>query len=402
MSAIRDVVIVGDGPAGSALAQACAERGVDSVLVGPDLPWGHTYASWVDDLDGVVDDDAFATTFERIAVHTDRSRQLQRSYGVLDNGRLRARLRKRSNHTVGRVVGVCAGAAARRIAQLQDGTEISTRLVVDAAGWPSQLVPRAVRPEPAWQTALGVVLDRPPAGDLGEPTWMDFRPVGEADGRRSTIGPNDVTTFCYSLPVHDGWLVEETVLAARPAVEPIALLPRLAARIGRHPDEILAAARRTEYVRIPMGGAVPGVGENTVTFGAAAGYVHPATGFSVAASLRAAPRVATAIADALGSSSHVDVDRVAQAVWPSSLRRTRLLHDYGLDTLLRLDDDDVRQFFGTFFDLPTDRWASYLRTDTPPAEVAAAMKQLFTASSWSLRRRLMSGNPAGLARLARP
>ena len=45
-------------------------------------------------------------------------------------------------------------------------------------------------------------------------------------------------------------------LAAKPAIEPIALLPRLAARLGRHPDSLLADALRTEYVRIPLGGSV--------------------------------------------------------------------------------------------------------------------------------------------------
>lgn len=400
MSEFHDVVVVGDGPAGSALAQACIARGIDAVLIGPDLAWSSTYATWVDDLVGIVDEDTFATTLDGIAVHTDRSRTLRRTYGIIDNDRLREQLRHGLHHTAGRVGEVLSGDADRRIVRLEDGTELSARLVVDAAGWPSRLVSRPAHDEPAWQTALGVVLDEPPVGDLGDPTWMDFRPVGSAGGRRSTIGPNDVTTFCYSLPVRDGWLVEETVLAARPAIEPIALLPRLAARLGRHPDEVLAAAKRTEYVRIPMGAALPGTGDGTVVFGAAAGYVHPATGFSVAASLRAAPRVADAIVEGLGST--VDVEHVAEAVWPASLRRTRLLHDYGLDTLLRLDDDDVRQFFGAFFDLPIEQWSAYLRTDATPAEVAAAMTRLFKASSWSLRRRLMVGNPAGLARLARP
>ena len=411
MAAVRDVVVVGDGPAGTALAQACTTRGIDTVLIGPDADWGATYATWVDDLDDLTAGpdalpvaDLLATTIEAIAVHTDRSRMLERTYGVFDNDSLRSRLRAGVDHRRGRVDRLDSARSDRCVVRLEDGVELSARLVVDAAGWPARLAPRRPGGDPAWQTALGVVLAEPPAGELATPTWMDFRPVvravGDADGRRSTVGPRDVTTFCYSLPVRDGWLVEETVLAARPAVEPVALLPRLAARLGRHPDDVLAAARRTEYVRIPMGGAVPGRGPRTVAFGAAAGYVHPATGFSVAASLRAAPRVATAIAEALGTVA--DVDRVADAVWPAPMRRTRSLHDFGLAALLRLDDDEVRQFFGTFFDLPVDRWAAYLRIDAPPGEVAGAMSALFRSSPWSLRRRLMAGNPAGLGRLVRP
>ena len=79
-----------------------------------------------------------------------------------------------------------------------------------------------------------------------------------------------------------------------------------------------------------------------------------------------------------------------------------MLHDYGLEVLLRQEDDEVRAFFGEFFDLPVEQWSSYLRIDTPPGELAAVMMRLFSASSWSMRRRLMSGNPVTFARLLRP
>jgi hypothetical protein len=79
-----------------------------------------------------------------------------------------------------------------------------------------------------------------------------------------------------------------------------------------------------------------------------------------------------------------------------------VLHDYGLELLLRLDDDEVRAFFGAFFELPIEQWRGYMRIDTPPWEVAAVMTKLFRASSWSMRRRLMAGNPTTFARLLRP
>jgi lycopene beta-cyclase len=287
---------------------------------------------------------------------------------------------------------------------------IEARIVIDAAGWPSRFAPEAARRartvQPAWQTAIGVVLPEPPEGDLGTATLMDFRPApGGASDRSSTIGPSGVTSFAYSLPVVDGWLVEETVLAGRPAVEPVALLARLAARLGRHPDDLLASAVRSEFVRIPMGAPLPAPGQPVVVFGAAAGYIHPATGYSIAASLRAAPRVAASIANACSSTTGVatvDAAPVWEAVWPTALRRTRVLHDFGLDTLTRLDGDGTREFFDTFFDLPVDQWSAYLRIDTPPAETAQVMTRLFTGSSWRLRRRLAATNPMAFARLVRP
>jgi lycopene beta-cyclase len=423
MSALRlvDVVVIGDGPAGSALAAACASRGTEVVLVGSDDPWTNTYGVWVDDLADAELPDGGATVLasrlEKPAVHADRSLAVDRTYGVVDNAALRSVLRDGVEHLHGRVTGVVSapdgGARHRITVSLPDGpvVELRARVVIDAAGWPTSFARSSGRRPPAWQTAMGVVLREPPPGDLGVPTWMDFRPVladarpGDEPERRSTIGPSGVTTFCYSLPVHDGWLVEETVLAARPAVEPVALLPRLSGRLGRHPDDLLAEAVRTEYVRIPMGGSRPGDDQPIVAFGAAAGYVHPATGFSIATSLRAAPRVADAIGVALSSTRSTaagDSAVVSRAVWPPGMRRTRVLHDYGLELLLRLTDDEVRAFFGRFFDLPLDAWVSYLRIDTSPAEVAGVMTRLFGSSSWSLRRRLVSGNPATFVRLLRP
>lgn len=410
---VVDVAVVGDGPAGSALAQACRRSGLGAVLIGEDAAWNATYSTWVDDLEGpdvsrLVDADAVvATSNPEVWAYGTRAHRLARRYATLDNPRLRAALRSGVEHRLGRVARVVTapvGAPGGHRVELDDGGAVAARIVVDATGWPASFARAATGDQaPAWQTALGVVLAEPPEGELGRPTFMDFRQVTDLDGRRSTVGPHGVTTFCYSLPVVDGWLVEETVLAARPAVEPIALLPRLAARLGRHPDRVLADAVRTEYVRIPLGGSRPLADQPVVAFGAAAGYVHAATGFSVAASIRAAPRVAGAIVTALsGRAGVADWSIVADAVWPAALRRTRVLHDFGLEVLLDLDEDEVRAFFDAFFDLAPADWSAYLRIDTPPGEVSAVMTRLFRSSSWQLRRRLAGRNPASLARLLRP
>ncbi len=406
-----DVVVIGDGPAGSALALACRQIGIDVLLVGDDAAWSATYSTWVDDVParsagGIIDvDPLLSTSSDEVWAHGTRSHLLRRTYATFDNDRLRSALRadvERRRERVTQVATAPCGAPGHRV-ELDGGDVVSARLVFDATGWPPRFAGRRDRDrQPAWQTALGVVLREPPPGDLGRATFMDFRAVQGAGGQRSTVGPSGITTFCYSLPVADGWLVEETVLAARPSVEPLALLARLSSRLGRHPDALLADAVRTEYVRIPLGGALPEVSSPVVAFGAAAGYVHAATGYSVAASIRAAPRVAAAVADALSSGSGVvDWGPVADAVWPRPFRRTRVLHDYGLDVLLDLDDDDVRAFFDAFFELPATDWASYLRVDAPPTEISAVMARLFRSASWRIRRRLVGRNPLPLAQVFR-
>mgnify|MGYP001033653569 FL=1 len=404
-----DVAVIGDGPAGSALAAACTTLRLDTVLVGPDDAWTNTYATWIDDLSGVEDQHLLAArVVPAMEVHTERSIVVERAYGVLDNEVMRQRLREGVDHLTCRVTAVDprpAAGSTRHVVSCSDGTRLEAAVVVDTTGWPAAFAKRLTAgPPPAWQTAMGVVLDEPPPGDLGRPTFMDFRPVG-VRGTESTIGPAGVATFCYCLPVVDGWLVEETVLASRPSVEPIALLPRLAARLGRHPDALLADAVRTEYVRIPMGGRRPRPDQPVVAFGAAAGYVHPATGFSVAASLRAAPRVAAAIADAVagaGAAGPVETGSIAEAVWPARMRRTRVLHDYGLEMMLKLEPAEVREFFGAFFSLEPELWPAYLRLDSSPGEVSRVMAELFRAVSWPMRRRLMAANPVTFAKLLRP
>jgi hypothetical protein len=93
---------------------------------------------------------------------------------------------------------------------------------------------------------------------------------------------------------------------------------------------------------------------------------------------------------------------VWNAVWPIGHRRARVLHDYGLDMLSKLDGVAVREFFDTFFELPLETWSAYMRADAGPAELSGVMTRLFRAAPWSTRRRLIRGNPAAFAGLIRP
>lgn len=383
-----DVIVIGDGPAGAAIASACRSRGLDVVLIGSGAPWTHTYGVWVDDLahlPAVAAPEPFASVRDRVVVVGRHRHELDRRYAVIDGSALRVRLLDGIRHVHDRVERVWAVGDQQRVGTAS-GVRAATH-VVDATGAPARFAarPRRSGPGSAWQTAYGVVLPDPPPGhDAGEVTLMDFSP---AHGSDDDLDPN-VATFCYVVPVPDGWLVEETVLAARPAVAPERLRSRLARRLGPDGAALIASARRVETVRIPMGGPVPPSGGPVIPFGAAAGYVHPATGFSISTSLRSADRLAEALAD--GSDPW-------RAVWPASLRRSRALHEYGAGVILGLDADALRTFFDAFFELPVEDWSAFLRVDAAPAELAAAMRRVFSVAPWSVRRRLMSGDPRLLA-----
>ncbi len=79
-----------------------------------------------------------------------------------------------------------------------------------------------------------------------------------------------------------------------------------------------------EWSFIPVGGPLPSGDQTLTAFGAAANLVHPATGYSIARSLREAPAFARDVARLLQRKSD-DVDRRAesvwQALWPQEKRR---------------------------------------------------------------------------------
>jgi lycopene beta-cyclase len=337
---------------------------VTVVVVGEGRPWTATYGTWRDDVPDLPDQ-CFAAATDAVIVRGHRRHVVERAYGIFDNAALRARLGaglELRNAHVERVRHMRWGSRL-----LTAAGDVDARLVVDATG-------RRTTPISAAQSAFGLLVAGPPAVvDPVLPTLMDLRPPG-------SDGP---PTFLYAVPLTDGWLVEETVLAARPPVAPDRLAGTLAARIGA------PASDRVERVSIALDGALPPRRDPVPRFGAAAGYAHPATGYSVAASLRAAPRVAAAVARACLVAERPDPRLVHDAVWPRHLRRTRRLHRYGLEVLLRLEQDELATFFDAFFELPVDVWAPYLRIDSTPRQVTRTMTAVLRRLPRGVRRQLV-------------
>ena len=394
-----DVAVVGGGPAAWAAAAACAEADLRVVLLAPDpeAPWAATYGAWLDDLDP--GDFVLARRWEEVTVVAGSagSRELFRPYGVFDNRALAERLRARATgHGVTTVRGDAVGAAAGHdgVALLTSaGLVIDAAVVVDASGAPAALV-RAPAP-PAWQVAHGIVARIEGEGrPSGSCLLMDWTTVaGEPDPQPS---------FLYALDLGGGrWLLEETVLAAVRPLAPTVLARRLARRLDARGVRV-TSVERTESVRIPMGLVAPRC-QAVVGFGAAGGLVHPATGYSVAASLRLAPTLAAGLAAARrrGAPPAGLAKAGWDAVWPADRRRARALERFGLDAMLRMDQADLGGFFDVFFSLPVDHWAGYLAGTASAADVAGIMARLFRAAPWELRRRLAAGDPRSLLRALR-
>jgi lycopene beta-cyclase len=390
LGSTHDVVIVGDGPAGRALGAACVGHGIDAVVVGDDRRWVATYGAFADEVTAY--HGATAATMAVDAVGTPPRRRLDRDYQVFDNERLKAMLDV-AQHRPAIVTGIqhLVGAEVSATVQLDDGDRLGCRIAVDASGpTPALLARRRAAQAPAFQSAYGLVVEGRPDVGGDAAVLMDWRPPSP--------DAVDEPTFLYLVEVGAGrWLVEETSLARARPMPAAELRRRLAARLGR---DLTDSAEHVEHVVIPMWSGVPARSQPTIGFGAAAGYVHPATGYSIAASLAAADRVAAAAASALSIDDPSERSLAMwNAVWPGELRRARALHDYGLAALLRLPTPAVQSFFDAFFGLPTEQWSAYLRVHTTAAEVARAMTGVFSSVPWSVRRRLAAGSPAAFARL---
>ena len=418
--ASADVVVVGAGPAGFAVAAACAASSLVTVVVDPDptRPWPQTFGAWADELPGDVDAPLLARSWNDVRVETqNRSLALGRRYVLLDNAALSAGLRRALEDAgglvvAGRVRGFRVDSEPVRGApretqrfslRLDVDRTLHARAVIDASGHRPALVMSPVGPPPALQTAHGVIgrFARPPAAP-GATTFMDLTPPPGTDD-----GPfAGVPSFLYAMDLGgDRWLVEETCLAARPAM-PISVLSnrldaRLAAR-GAPP----ATVEATERVAFPMGAPLPFLDQPVIGFGAAAGMVHPATGFSVARSLRMAPRVAEAVTGAVRAGlPALDVARAGwSAVWTADALRQRALHNVGLAALLSLDAVQLQAFFEAFFRLPRHEWTSYMSGSPSAGALAKTMLRVFLSSPGSVRlalARAVAAHPGRLASVMR-
>ena len=391
----RDVVVVGGGPAALAAAAACASAGlvVARIDPAPDRAWTNTYAVWTSQLDGLDLEHALALRWSSASVVAGRSHRLAQAYGVFDNVRLQDVLRERAGDAevvVGDVVGANHD-RWRSTAVLADGRFIDATVLVDATGHQPVLVHRAERDAIAVQAAYGIVARCEPAPASGGCVLMDWSASSGDDGD---------PTFLYALDLGDGWwLLEETSLARRPAMPTAELERRLQRRLAIRGIEI-GEVSAVEEVAIPLGLPVPDLRQRAVALGGAASMVHPATGYSVGASLRAAPALAQAVVEAIDRrTTPQSVSEAAwSAVWPAWRRRARALEEYGLEALLRLELSDVQAFFDAFFTLPDEQWLGYLTGQQDRREVAATMRAIFAAAPGSLRADLVWGNPRPLLR----
>ncbi|MEU7764728.1 lycopene cyclase family protein [Nocardia sp. NPDC049190] len=343
-----DLVVCGLGPAGRALAHRGLARGlmITAVDPAPDRAWSATYAAWADELPDWLAPEVVAAMVQRPMAWGTRAHSLDRAYAVLDTARLWQSL----DLTGARVIADRAVEITPGSVTLASGETITAGRVIDARGI-------ARSPARAEQTAYGLMLAAERCAGL-DPLFMDWRTDHGAP-------PDAPPSFLYAVPLGAGrMLLEETCLAGRPALPGTELRERLHQRLRSRGIQ-LTGSEPVERVRFPVQGGRPG----RHAFGAAGGFLHPATGFSVATTL--------ATADAVAS---------GQDVWPAAARAVHYLRAAGLRAVLALPPTDIPVFFDTFFTLPPAAQCAYLSGRTDLNGTVAAMRALFAALPWRLRR----------------
>lgn len=377
-----DVLVVGAGPAGWAAAAALAAAGARTKLVAPDpfAVWPQTYCCWEGDLPAGLAGGpmpAPARRWQDVTVVGDRRQHVgggraTGDYVQLDNRALHAGCAERFSAAGGEVVSARVDRFERGGVVLDDERRLTGGLVLDATG---ATAGRAA------QTAYGVVarFDEPP-GPPGHAVLMDWS-CWRGDERRPS--------FLYALDRGDGWwLVEETSLAADPPLPIEVLEARLQERLARRGTPA-GEIDRVERVCIPLDAPVPRHPPGTAAIGAAGGLVHPATGYSVAASLRVAVALGTACE---GGATLAELGRVARACRAPVVDRLRLA---GLGVVIGLDQAGCRQFFDTFFGLADRDRQRFLGSDRP-LDLLRGGAALFAHSPRPMQRRLL--DPRALSR----
>lgn len=383
-----DVLVVGAGPAGWAVAAACAQDGLCVQLLAPQprAAWRQTYGAWRDELAAGSVADATRAVWDRVLVRTvgPDLRPLARTYSLIDNSALQARFMDAAataRVTAGRATGLVAH-GDHVVATTADGQHLTAAAVIDATGHPAAFGRPPTRPL-AYQTAYGIdaVFDRPPLPP-GTMCLMDFD--------ASPFDDDGSPTFLYGMDLGDGrWFVEETSLAARPGVPLATLRRRLDQRLAARgtPAALVLGVERCAFA---MDAPLPPVGP-AIAFGAAAAMVHPATGYHVATAIQRAPRLAAALRGAIDAGKGAGAIARAghHAVWTSDDLRRDALYRLGLDVLLAMDTPSTQAFFHGFFTLPPADWRGYVSRTSSPLQVQRTMLGLMRRVPPDVRRRVL-------------
>ena len=412
-----DILVLGSGPAGRAIASLLASSDLDVVLADQNLDreWPPNYGVWRDEWDTVLDayqnfninlqggnngecidrewqvtDCYFGGSFD---IPTEERLRLNRPYCRIDRIALRKALNSgnyrelKANH-ISKAINVNIYEPAGSLVHDQEGSSVTlrdkngtdrrirTKLVVDTTGHETQLVLRDTRSAghrpPGFQIAYGCLVEVTDDSmknnaigpyDMEAMTLFDYRTdhfdEDEVALRKATKSP----TFMYAMPLKGNRIFfEETSLVARPAMSFQECKERCFVRL-QHLGINVTKIEEEEFCYIPMGGALPVRDQRVIGLGGSSAMVHPSTGYHLCRCMMGASDMATAILEELNSLSP-NLDRAAasayNAIWTPENIRQRNFAVFGGEYLMERNVVGLRGFFDGFFRLPLEMWAGFL------------------------------------------
>ena len=385
---MQDVLVIGSGPAGLAIAAALCNQNLKVhglTPTSPFTPWSANYGIWVDELETLGLPDLLSHRWpDCVGYFGQQERPLHREYGFLDQAKLQQHLLQQCNSMTWHqgLADTIEHTENSSTITTQSGEQFSAKLIIDATGHEPVFIQRPTQDNVAYQAAYGIFakFSKPPI-QPGCCVLMDYR-----DGHLPPKEKSQSPTFLYAMDLgNDIYFLEETSLASYSAIPFETLKYRLHQRLTANQIEVLEI-QREEHCLFPMNLRLPDFKQRVVGFGGSASMVHPATGYMVGALLRRAPILAEAIAMALQSSTPSQLSHVAwKALWPSERLRKHYIYSFGLEALMRFDHPQLCSLFNAFFQLPRCQWSGFLADSLSTTYLLTAMVNMFGKAPNSVR-----------------
>ena len=404
---LPDVLVLGAGPAGMAIASALGKEKLEVEVLspnGPDEPWPNTYGIWGKEVDQLGLQDLLEYRWKNTVSffghgspeehhYENKATEHSLDYGLFDKKKLHSYWLNECNKSL---IKWHEGFAEKINSQKQtstvttsDGKTYSARLVVDATGYdPVFLKLKSCGPL-AVQTCYGIVgsFSKPPL-KKGQFVLMDYR-----NDHLNEEQKKEPPTFLYAMDMGNGkYFLEETSLGLVNPLTMDNLKERLEKRLSYRNISITSMQHEELGLFLPMNMPIPDFKQQVLGYGGAASMVHPASGYLIGNVLRRAPLVAKAISTAMNdkklSTYHI-ARKGWESLWPKELIRKKSIYQFGLEKLMRFDEKLLREFFGSFFKLPKTQWYGFLTDTLSLREIVYAMCIMFIRAPWSVKKGLM-------------
>ncbi|KAM7515679.1 hypothetical protein LguiA_005262 [Lonicera macranthoides] len=413
---ILDLVVIGCGPAGLALAAESAKLGLNVGLIGPDLPFTNNYGVWEDEFKDLGLGGCIEHVWQDTIVYLDDKDPvlIGRAYGRVSRHLLHEELLKRCvesgvSYLSSKVERIVESTNGHSLVECESNVVIPCRLATVASGAASgKLLQYEVGgPRVSVQTAYGVEVEV--ENNPYDPSLMVFMDYRDYTKQKDQCSETECPTFLYAMPMSPTRVFfEETCLASKDAMPFDLLKKKLMSRLETMGVRVLKTYEE-EWSYIPVGGSLPNTEQKNLAFGAAASMVHPATGYSVVRSLSEAPKYASVIADILKgghSKNMLTYGRYSENIsmqawntlWPKERKRQRAFFLFGLALILELDIEGIRTFFHTFFRLPTWMWQGFLGSSLSSADLLLFALYMFVIAPNNMRMclvRHLLNDPSG-------